>query len=353
MNQITMSKKFKVVAMGRVGTLAINRFLNNHPQIYLPSFKESARVFDSKRENIADLLHGGSNSPKDETRGVIIHSPIFLEKSNRKKLANLNKIKMDALIHLVRNPIEQAKSWINHINSSAQMGILGWEKIPPTAEAFYRRYQQHFETMQSGLQCRTFYKGNKNIKLIDFPELSSAVIQSTMSSLYQFLKVDDYDLGDMLQQPQNNYTRELLGRGVHFQLNGEIVKVFMAPSNMFFHKDKGVRPWVTIHDTHKIYELCPTLPPMEGDLLFAPQSLEEFNRLSFKTRKMVSEGIHNILGEILPAWAKDAEQTAQVIEANKVKTLSQQDHDFIAKKLKGDLDIFRRYYPEVVDAWGL
>jgi hypothetical protein len=346
-----MSKKFKVVSMGRVGTLAINRFLNNHPKICLPSFKESARVFVSPTENIADLLRNQSEST--ENTGIVIHNPVFLEKQYRKKLTNLNKIKMDGLIHLVRNPLEQAKSWINHINSSAQMGILGWKKIPPTAEGFYQHYQQHFETMQSGLQCRTFYKGNKNIKLVDFPALSGANIQATMSGLYEFLEVDDFDLGDMLQQPQNNYTRELLGRGVNFQLNGEIVKVFMAPVSMFFHNDKDVNPWVTIHDTHKIYELCPTLPPMDGDLLFAPQSIKDFNNLSFKTRKMVSEGIHNILGEILPVWAKDAEETAQLIEANKVKTFSEQDCDFISNKLKDDLDIFRRYHPKVVEDWGL
>lgn len=346
-----MSKKFKVLSMGRVGTLAINRFLNNHPKISLPSFKESARVFTSPTENIADLLQSQADSTQNH--GIVIHSPVFLEKQYRKKLANLNKIKMDGLIHLVRNPMEQAKSWINHINSSAQMGILGWKKIPATAEGFYQHYQQHFETMQSGFQCRTFYKGNKKIKLIDFPALSSANIQSTMSSIYEFLEVDDFDLGDMLQQPQNNYTRELLARGMHFQLNGEVVKVFMAPVSMFFHNDKDAKPWVTIHDTHKIYELCPSLPPMEGDLLFAPQSTKEFNNLSFKTRKMVSEGIHNILSEILPVWAKDAEATAQLIEANKVNSFSERDYEFIANKLKDDLDIFRRYQPKVVEDWGL
>jgi hypothetical protein len=346
-----MSKKFKVVAMGRVGTLAINRFLNNHPKICLPSFKESARVFASPTENIADLLY--SHSDSTENKGIVIHSPVFLAKANRKKMANLNKIKMDGLIHLVRNPMEQVKSWINHINASAQMGVLGWEKIPPTAEGFYKHYQQHFETMKSGLQCRTFYKGNKKIKLINFPALSSANIQATMSSLYEFLEVDDYDLGDMLQQPQNNYTRELLKTGINFELNGEVVKVFMAPVSLFFHDDKGLKPWVTIHDTQKVYELCPTLPPMEGDLVFAPQSIDEFNKLSFKTRKMVSEDLQNILGELLPVWAKKAEDSAQQIEAEKLHALTDQDLDFLTIKLKDDMDVFKRYHPKTYASWGL
>ena len=348
-----MSKKFKVVAMGRVGTLAINRFLNNHPKICLPSFKESARVFASPTENIAELLQGQPDSPENENRGVLIHNPEFLAKSNRKKLANLNKIKMDGLIHLVRNPMEQAKSWINHINASAHMGVLGWKKIPPTAQGFYQQYPQDFETMQAGLQCRTFYKGNQKIKLIDFPALSNSNINATMNSLYQFLGVGNYDLGEMLQQPQNNYTREILKSGINFELNGEVVKVFMAPVSLFFHDDKGLKPWVTIHDTQMIYELCPTLPPMEGNLLFAPQSIEEFNKLSFKTRKMVSEDLQNILGELLPVWAKKAEIKAQQIEAEKLHELTDEDIDFITKKLKDDMDVFKRYHPEVYASWGL
>lgn len=346
-----MSKKFKVVAMGRVGTLAINRFLNNHPKISLPSFKESARVFVSSSENIADLFQ--SKSVTEENNGIVIHSPSFLDKSYRKKLASLNNIKTDCLIHLVRNPIEQTKSWINHINASAQLGILGWKKIQPTAEGFFQQYPEHFQTMQAGLQCRKFYKGIQKIKLIDFPALSTVKINKTMSSLYQFLGVGDYDLGEMLQQTQNNYTRELLKTGINFELNGEVVRVSMAPVNLFFHTDKGVKPWVTIHDTQKVYELCPSLPPMEGDLLFVPQSKEEFNKLSFKTRKMVSESLHNILGEILPVWAEKSENIARQIESEKLNALTEQDLDFIKEKLKEDMGVFKRYHPEIHASWEL
>jgi hypothetical protein len=344
-----MNKKFKIIAMGRVGTLAINRYLDNHPNISLPSFKESGRVFISPTENIADMLQSRAGST--EVKGVMIHGSEFLDKLHRKNLVKLNNIKTDCLIHLVRNPVEQAKGWINHINSSAEMGILGWEKIPATAQGFFERYPMHFDTIKAGLQCRRFYKGNKRIKLIDFPQLSKTKINGTMSSLYNFLGVGDYELGDMLQQPQNNYTREILGRGFSFQLNGEIVNVFMAPVSLFFHEDKNVKPWVTIHDTQKIYELCPTLPPMEGDLLFAPKSIQDFNQLSFKTRKMVSEGVSDILGEILPVWAKQAEDTAQKIEINKLKGFTEQDIDFIETKLKDDMRIFERYHPEIYAGW--
>ncbi|WP_158968181.1 hypothetical protein [Paraglaciecola sp. L3A3] len=345
-----MRKKFKVVSMGRVGTLAMNRFINNHPEICLPSFKEAARIFADPKENIAKLLEGADHSEK--VNGIIIHSPVFLDKKNRRALTKLNNIKTDALLHLVRNPMEQVKSWINHINASAEIGILGWGKIPPTAKGLFEQYPQHFATVKSGMQCRTFYKGSSNIKLIDFPSLSNTNVHNTMAGIFNFLGVDDYDLGEMIQQPQNNYTRELLSRGLHFKLNGETVKVFMAPVNLFFHDDKGIKPWVTIHDTQKIYKLCPTLPPMDGDLLFGAQSNDEFNKLSFKTRKMVSEGIQDILGEILPVWAKQAEDIAQKIEANKLVNLREQDIDFIKDTLKDDMEIFKRYHPEVQAKWG-
>lgn len=331
--------------------MAINRFINAHPQLSLPSFKETARVLQSTKENIGDLLLAPSQGASSQ--GIAIHDALFFDKKYRKKMTNMNNIKIDAIIHLVRNPFDQALSWINHINACACLGILGWKKISPSPEGFYSRYPAHFQTMQSGLQCRTFYKNHKQVKVLDFPALASEQIEQTMAGIYDFLGVDASYQNNMWHNKQNSYTRELLTKGISFNLNNETVEMGMAPVDLFFHHEKSAQPWVTIHDTQDIYALCPTLPKLEGDLVFMPKSVEAFNKLSFKTRKALSEGVEGILGEILPVWAANAERGAQLIKQTKLHTLNDEDRSFIAKMMKNDLDIFCRYHPEFKTLWDL
>lgn len=344
-----MSNKFKVIAMGRVGTLAINRFINDHPQVSLPSYKLARKKFITQGENIADLFQSGSQ--QSSHHGIVIHNADFFEKQYRKKLNSMNNIKVEHILHLVRNPFEQVLSWINHINASACIGILEWSKTPRSAEGFYTHHLRHFQTIQSGLQCRTFYKNFKRVKTIDFPELMPSKVEQTMKGIYDFLGVDNSHTSQIFRQPQNNYTLELLREGITFKLNNEIIEMIMIPENVFFHYEKETQPWVTIHDTDYIYQHCPSLPRLEGDLIFLPKSIASHNSLSFKTRKMLHEGIANIVAEVAPVWAKNAEVTAQKIESEKLRTLRPADFDFLQNKLKDDLDVFCRYHPEFKTLW--
>jgi hypothetical protein len=344
-----MNKKFKVIAMGRVGTLAVNRYINGHPQLSLPSFNDCSKAFTSTTENIGGLLI--DKRQQSDCQGIIIHDAFFFDRKHRKKLIALNTINVDAIVHLVRNPVDMVKSWINHINACASMGILGWSKITPSVEDFYSRYPEHFHTMKVGFQCRTFYKNYKRIRVIDFDSLWPEKIDQTMSTLYGFLGVDNSYKNEMSQDKQNTYTRQLLQKGIAFKLNNEVIEMVMAPVDLFFHKEKNSQPWITIHDTHKIYELCPTLPKLEGDLVFLPKSNHAHHNLSTKTRKMLSEGIKDIVGEVLPVWAKAAEQIAQDIEGNRVSKLSEADHSLVSKLMHEDLDIFCRYHPEFKTLW--
>jgi hypothetical protein len=346
-----MNSKFKIISMGRVGTVAINRYLTEHPQVSLPPFQESSRVFVSPTENIGNLFV--SNDQKIKRHGIVIHDALFFNKKYRKKMAIMNNIKVDAILHMVRNPYDMVKSWINHINACACMGIMGWDKIPATVESFYSHYPQHFHTMQAGFQCRNLYKNYKRTKVIDFQALKSENIESTMTDIHNFLGVDNSFQCNMLHDKQNTYTKELLQKGIDFRLNNEIIRMGMAPVDLFFHKEKNLKPWVIIHDTEKIYELCPTLPKLEGDLVFIPKNNQEYKRLSSKTRKMLNDGIKDIVGEVLPVWAKNAEQMSQDVAAIKLNQLSEADRTFVAKMMEEDLDIFYRYYPEFKTLWNL
>lgn len=346
-----MKNYFKVIAMGRVGTLAINRFINDHPQISLPSFRDTKRIFKQKNGRFEELPFDITN--KTQKKGVMIHDGVFFEKKYRKGLSNINSVKADSIIHLVRNPFDQVKSWINHINASASMGILGWQHIEPSVKSFYNNYKEHLKTVNVGLQCETFYKNHKEIKIIDFPSILSANIEQTMKDVYGVLGVDVEYKSDFLNQTQNNYTRELLSMGVAFELNNEVIEMGMAPVDLFFHHNKNAKPWVTIHDTEEIFKLCPTVPAFDGDLVFIPKNIPAYNNLSLKTKTMLHEDIGSIVREVMPVWAKSSEIIAQRIEENKMHTISDEDYYFLNELLKNDLEIFTRYHPEFKSLWNL
>jgi hypothetical protein len=346
-----MNNKFKIISMGRVGTLALNRFVNDHPQIALPAFKTTTSTFQNlykEKKHFFDELNFSETH-----QGVVIHDAAFYDKKFRKNLGVFNQIKVDSIIHCVRNPFEQAVSWINHINSAACAEISGWKTIDANAKSFYQRYKIHFQTILPGLQCETFYKNHKQVKIIDFKELGSEKIEQTMSDVFQFLGVDSSYQCSFLHQTQNSYTREILSKGFKFILNDEVVEVLMAPVDTYFHHEKNVKPWVVVHDTHEIFAHCPTLPKLEGDLVFLPVSFAAHNNLSLKTRQMLHQGIADIISEIMPVWAKEAEQTAQKIEELKIKKLDDQDYEFLHNALKKDLAVFTSYYPKFKSLWNL
>jgi hypothetical protein len=346
-----MNTKFKVISTGRFGTLALNRYIHEYSQISLPNYKETRDIFRSHGVNIADLLN--DSSEQSTRQGVIIHGSNFFDKLYRKRLLKLNNIKVNCILHLVRNPYEQAKSWINHINACAAMGVLNWQKIPTSAEEFYASYPESFNTMKAGLQCRTLYKNHKKIKILDFPSLASSNIDQTMADIYDFLGVDNSYRNEIFHQSQSLYTRVLLIKGIAFRLNNEVIEMCKVPVDLYYRHKKNVIPWVTIQDIDEMYKHCPTVPKLDGDLIFLPKNNDVFNNLSARTKTMLHEGIADIVSEVLLVWAKNAEATSQQIEENKPRALSEAGRDFVAKTMKDDLNIFCRYHPEFKTLWDL
>lgn len=337
--------------MGRVGTLAINRFIADHPQIHLHNYIVTKERLKSRSHTFDDLFIDKSYNTLQQ--GIVIHDSVFLDKRYRKKLGILNEIKTSSTIHLIRNPYEQVLSWINHINASASMGILGWKNIEPTAKSFYVNYPREFKTIMSGHQCQMLYRNSKQIKVIDFKQILDPTIEKTMEEIYDFIGVDPNYKCPLLKEKQNSYALELLYKGIVFELNNEVIHMAMMPHDLYFHAQKDQTPWIIIHDTDEIYKLCPTLPAIKGDLIFMPKSVEAHNKLSLKTRQMLHDGIRNIVSELLGVWVKDAEKIAQTIEANKLLSLSDDDIDFLNNTLKPDLQLLYKYHPKFKSLWNL
>ena len=180
-----MTKNFKVISMGRVGTIAMNRFLNDHPQISLPYFTQTDKIFLKSKGHFQQLPH--DKSAGITRKGMVVHDGWLYLKKNRKALKEVKMTESQDVIHLVRNPFEQVISWINHVNASAVSNHLGWQKIKPNVQNFYQNYKEHFITLKVGMQCQHFYQ-KSSVEIVDFNSLSAKNVKSTMTSLYDFLK---------------------------------------------------------------------------------------------------------------------------------------------------------------------
>ena len=127
----------------------------------------------------------------------------------------------------------------------------------------------------------------------------------------------------------------------------------MVPIDTHFHNHKSEKPWITIEDTQHIYDACPSVPPLLGSLVLLPKSKTNFNKLSLKTKKMLHEGANSIVPELLSEWARQAEQIAQQIENEKMRSLTDEDHNFLSEILKDDLAIFTSHHPQFKSLWNL
>ena len=345
---------FKVIAMGRVGTLALNRFIDEHPNVSLPSFTDTASLLLKKWQPVKGLSDiPFDKSSKIERTGVMIHDADFFQKKNKRQLATLKNHPANQLIHLVRNPYQQAISWINYINAYGIMQIKGWQQIEPTVSAFYKLYKKHLDTLKIGKQCQEFYSPNVEVKVIDFQEILPEKADDTMAKVFEFLGVDSSFKSTLTQTIQNSYTRELMAKGIAFELNGEVIEMGMTPLNKFNALKPNEKPWIVIHDTDQIFDLCPSVPRIEGDWAFIPKNVQAFNKLSLQTRKMLSDDIRNIINEIIPVWAQHAERIAQQIEQSKITALSEKDKHFLDEYLKADLSIFFHHHPQFKAQWGM
>ena len=347
-------KKLKVISMGRVGTVAINRFLDDHPQITLPSYKKTNEVFKNPRAGFEMMPF--DLSPMLKVKGIVIHDGLYLKKKNKKLLNNIISPKVEKLIHLVRNPKEQVVSWINYINACSIAGLGNWKAIDYSIKTFYELYKHHFDTLLVGKQMDLFYTSlnkNEEVKLVDFDELSSKNINNTMSNLYQYLEVDDYDCR-FLKEQQNNLTISLLSEGFKFQLNNEIIHLAFAPLDFFYDVNgPNETPWLILDKPQEFCQYCPSLPTLTDKLVVEPKDKHEFNKLSYKTRQIFHEDILNIIGQIMPLWAKNAENVAQKVAEQKLISLTDSDSNFLHELLKDDLEKFYSVYPEYRTKWDI
>jgi hypothetical protein len=345
-----MKINLKIISFGRVGTLAINRYLNEHPQISVPDNKQVTKIFTEKKGKIEDLSFGNK---KQLVNGLIIHHQNLYAQKNRAQLANLSKIKTDKLIHLVRDPFQHALGWINYINACAEANAMGWKAMPSNFKSLLKKHALVAQSLRLGFQVQHFYDSAKNVKLVDFESLSNDRILNTMADIYQFLGVDSTHISPSFMESQNTLTDILLRQGLTFNMNGEVIQISMKTLERAQKDNPNLKPWVTLHDTQDIFKHCPSLTPLKGDLLLFPVDPNKMNSLKYDTRKKLFTELSDILPKLLGQWATQAEITGQKILASKLDSLSDEDHHGIKDFLKHDIKFFTDHYPEYKSKWDL
>lgn len=130
-------KKLKIISMGRVGTVAINRFLNEHPEIDVPVYNKITKSFLSTPKIDFSALPFAKKT-KSTVQGMMVHDGAFLLKKYKKSLSSVKALKVNKMIHLVRNPKEQIKSWINYVNANSLNKESSWKFTGSNIHDFYK-----------------------------------------------------------------------------------------------------------------------------------------------------------------------------------------------------------------------
>jgi len=348
-----MKPNLTVISFGRVGTMAINRFLNVHPQIVAPSYQCLPLVINSKDRNLDHF--GKVKDKKVKIKAMVVHHGDYLDTNHQDELNFIRSLKTKKIIHLVRNPFDQALSWLNNAKSRGLIGASGWKPI----ESFDKFLQDHpyqAITLKQGLQAQGFYnKGAKSskVKLLDFNDLLEVNIHKTMADIYQFLKINSTFKSDIFTQQQNSLTENIMAQGIEFELNGEKIQIAMKPSSISYLEIEDFKPWITLHDTNDLFEKCPSLVPCKGDIELFIKDMAEFQKLKYSTREMFLSNTGNIISEALEEWARRAELVGLQVKKTKMSCLSDKDRDDVFNFIKDDLEIFTDYHPEYKSKWDL
>ncbi|MFT5852081.1 MAG: hypothetical protein ACI87J_002057 [Colwellia sp.] len=353
-----MDPLFKVITFGRVGTVAINSFLDQHPEISAPWNEEVYKEYATKVGKLSNLPF--LKNEKIKANGLVIHHQEFLRDKMNYQLNQLAEYPANKIIHLVRHPADQVLSWINHCNASAIIGSGGWKYIKPTARSLFKEKKAVVEALKSGQIANYFYQKDSKIKLVDFDSLKSNKISSTMKDIYQFLNVDESFSSESFFQRQNNIAEELLLQGISFNLNGEVIEVgfrlLSRIKNIFENDPRShgkFEPWVTLNEPDFIVNHCPDLPPVNGKICVIPKNITKYNQLKNETKKILHENLTSIIPEIMGEWAKRANEFGKKIKKAKIDKLSDEDREYVMTMLADDLKIFTNYYPEYTSKWAV
>lgn len=342
---------FKLLSFGRVATEAINLFLDLHPEISLPNYDKVFAAF-SAREGGLPLLNFTPGKPLN---GLIIHSAQFLDcNSGVNNFVNARAADLPCrkTLHIVRNPYDNALSWLNLCNASAIAKVSRLKTFHHSVESFFNTYPNDLLSLKYGLQAETFYNDCSEHMLLNFESLLPEKISQTMREIFAFLGVDNEFTSPAFSQIQNNISTRLLAKGIKLTINNEIVSVTFRPISLL-KKHQPYDSKRVIQTPQLIFrDHCPSLTTVNEPLLMIINAQDD---LKYKFETQIAEGPSSDFDaeNILEIWAKANENIGQKIKIAHIPELSQSDRDFVKAAIMHDYQSFFDKFPELRSKWAL
>ena len=342
---------FKLLSFGRVATEAINLFLDLHPEISLPNYDKVFAAFSARNGGVPLLKF----TPEKPLRGLIIHSAQFLDSNsgvNNLVSARAADLPSCKTLHIVRNPYDNALSWLNLCNASAIAKVSRLNTFHHSVESFFNTYPNDLLSLKYGLQADTFYNNGDEHMLLNFESLLPEKISQTMREIFAFLEVDKDFTSPAFFEIQNNITTRLLAKGVKLAINNETVSVTFRPISLL-EKHQAFEAKSVIQTPQLIFRThCPSLTTVNEPLLMMIDAQDD---LKYKFERHIAErtGSDFDAKNVLEIWAKANETIGHKIKMAHISELSQSDRDFVKAAIMHDYQNFFDKFPELRSKWAL
>jgi hypothetical protein len=196
---------FLIVGAGKSGTTSLRRYLESHPQVFIPNFKECSYFsnmpefrgpkdagYNRRRLRTIEEYESVFSSVRDEV-AIGENSPDYLY-YHEESVRNIVRVLGDdtRIIAILRNPVDRAYSNYWYFRA------LGREResFERALELEARRQQENWQWMYlyraAGLyadQLRSFLDTFKSVKIYLFDDLVAAP-EELIPDMYRFLGVD-------------------------------------------------------------------------------------------------------------------------------------------------------------------
>ena len=309
---------FKIISLGRVGTIAINYFLNLHPELSVPDYglidKELYGLSDKKKKNFSfNSLKFPAKKGKYH-KGMILHSHNLIA-NDRNALDTVNQYQVDKHIHMIRHPFDQALSYLNFANQSAVSKVGGWDFVS-SFEDIIDEMPAVMNAINPAWQFKNIVNEGENRFIVDFDDIKAENVDATMAKLFEYLEVDPSFSHSMFKFKMQNDTINFLRSGIVVDLKGHKLHFKFLPKKIAAQEftQKGEKPWITIHEMDKVFATCPSLVPIDDDIVMSLSSNKDLIQLRPAARKFLMQNTATIANEVIFEWARQSEAKAQSLQ---------------------------------------
>ena len=242
-----MAVNFFIVGAAKSGTTSIANYLNQHPDVFIPSVKEPKyftvkdNIFphNGPGDNIIDELvvrdlaeYNALYLGKDDVTCGDASVDYLFYKNAAKRIVNYNE--NSKIIIILRNPVDRAYSAYLHLFRDGRETLSFEEALSVEEKRFGRNWEFFWRYFECGLyssQVKRYLDlfPLHNIKIILFDDFVSNEL-SLIRDLYQFIGVDSIFVPDVSKKlnesgiPNNRWVYSLMNKKNPIK---ELVKTFL------------------------------------------------------------------------------------------------------------------------------